>query len=330
MNSDDVIGSGLGGPNRRSTGDNPSCDDSASIILAGQIITLIMPGITMSLDESVEIIDQLVKEIVNNVESAFTLNQALAMELAQTTVDDELRLTVKTSEPAKESTAPVTEERNIKWLAGMARTFRTSIDCKTILAFGSKHQLVFTGRQAIDHFASILQRSATHSHSRQETISLLQVLVDDLWLFVPCGVQQKKGWTLETGSKLSDTQSHLSRSSITIFDDDRNLYRLTKDALALDDMSAECFDEFVQWFANEQCGIRRWEGRLGMFKRVAAQDGYFSLYFCNSWLESYLGAFSAAEKDAIRKMLIVRNIIDKVFMHPSYFKFRDFVLQKQR
>lgn len=181
---------------------------------------------------------------------------------------------------------------------------RSNIPRKTVVAFGLKNLKVFTGAELVDCVLKAVD-SKKGKITREEAFKLAENLVNNRWLAVPVSLQQKKAELLP--GLLEETKHS---QGIKLKDCEQSLYRFTKDALVLQEISQETFEKISALMADPDEGIERTEGRV-MLKRVAKDSGVFSKQALLSWMKDFLGEDNSDEVDSIVKLFVSRNVFKR-------------------
>jgi hypothetical protein len=207
------------------------------------------------------------------------------------------------------------------------KVFQAEAPSKTYMAYGLSHPRAFTGTEALNTLQKVVEATKPSlASTRRELIELAEKLANEFWLFLPCGLQQKKarGTGAVADLEMRDTDSIVTaeslamrKSRVQVHDDGINLYRLTKDALVLCDISNDTFEDFVAFLKDPIVGIQFKEGKL-LMKSISRADCVFSRRRFEVWLQRCLRVTLDHEVDSIIRLLENRHVINKVPLKRCY------------
>lgn len=219
------------------------------------------------------------------------------------------------------------QESNTLPFSDIIKAFHARVPSKTYMAYGLSHKQAFTGTEALDALQKVLEEIKPGVEcSRGELIEMADKLANEYWLFLPCGLQQKKARNTAIAADLEmrDTDSIITsdsffrrKSRVQIHDDNINLYRLTKDALVLCDVSNDTFEDFVGYLKDPITGIHFKQGKL-MMRKISLADCVFSRRRFEAWLQRHLRVILDGEVDSIIKLLEDRRMVLKVPLKKCY------------
>jgi hypothetical protein len=175
----------------------------------------------------------------------------------------------------------------------IAREFRRSIPLRTVMAYGTQHKRVFTGAEAVRVLLDRLPNIINHDVAIEDALVWGRRLLCDR-IFVPIV---------------------LSDDAIT-FGNDSTLFRLTRDALLLEECSAKFFSEFANRLCGDRTGVQLMQGKL-LMRTIRSDEKIVSQASLNAWLMRELD-ISAEEIPLLIRVLIKRRVFDKVALAPAY------------
>lgn len=199
---------------------------------------------------------------------------------------------------------------------------RGNITLKTFLAYGWKHSKAFTGSEYVDVVLAALQSRSAPDQSdaapstaeRSQAIELAQYLANEFWLVMPVAIQQKSHAS-------EDLRKKVYWQEVLIKDDEQSLYRLSKDAISMEDFSQDTFDKFVSYVFDSEEGVKKVDGKRVYMKKVTIDDGVISKKDFSEWLSNMLGIKDAKEVDAVIDLFIQRQVFSRYGIM-SYFKLK--------
>ena len=186
----------------------------------------------------------------------------------------------------------------------VARDFRRNISLRTVMVYGLQHRCAFTGAEAVqvlmERLPVVLDASADTQPSVDSSVS-----VDDAieWgrrmlaerMFIPCLLNDRSG-----------------------FANDLTLYRLSRDALAMEEFSAQFLEHLLTRMRNDRTGLPIMQGKL-MMRRIRPEDKLVSQASLQAWLIRELDMLPEQFSDTLR-VLMKRRVLEKVsFSHVFRF-----------